>query len=389
MIKTLYILLVFSCATTVATAQTELEDFLRLVEKNNPTLVAFRKKIDAEKVRTSTGLSPDNPAIAYKYMLGNADNGTMHNIAISQSFEFPTVYSNKREAAERERDVLEAEYQRYRRSTLLQAQQAYIETVYLAKQHAQLQQRVHTAEGLQQAWQQKLSAGDATAIELSKISLELSLAQNLLSQNRIAYQQSLSQLQLFSRTAIAIADSYGPVQTMGKDSLLALWQQNDAEKRIAEQHVLWSAAKVQVAKAKRLPSFSLGYENEMAGDITYQGPTIGISIPLWRESNTVAASEAETLYAEAQLAERQYTIGIEVSTQWEQVQQTQQLAEALRAQLRTSDNTDLLEKSLQAGMLSIVEYFNQRSVVYDIQEEILRMEKLYYQQVAALYQVLL
>lgn len=387
--KTRLLLLAFLCATSTAMAQTTLGEFLHLVEENSPTLLALRKKMDAEKALSSTGLTPDDPAIAYKYMAGNADNGTLHSLAISQTFEFPTVYSNKREAAQREQETREAEYQRHRRVVVAEAQQVYIEAVYLAKQGALLQQRVHNADGLYQAWQQKLSAGDATAIELNKIALERSLAQNHSSQNKLAYQQALGRLQWFAGTVVTVADTYTLLHSIARDSLLALWQQHDAEKLIAERRVSWSDANVQVAKAQSLPTFSIGYEGETAAGVTYQGPTVGISIPLWRNNNAVAAAEAEALYAKAQLAERQYTLTMEFAAQWERTEQTRTLLESLREQLRLSDNSALLEKSLQAGMLSIVEYFNQRAIVYDIQEEILHLEKLYYQQQAELYQILL
>lgn len=387
--KTLFILLLLLCVVSTAQAQTELGEFLLLVEKNNSNLIALRKKMEAEKLFARTGLTPDNPAIAYKYMPGNADNGTMHGISISQTIEFPTVYSSKQEVSRKAAAKLEAEYESHRRTVLLEAQQAYIETVYLAIQYEQLQRQASSTESLQQAWQQRLAAGDATAIELNKISLELSLANNRVAQNRIAYQQALAHLQWLSRTPITVVSNYGENGLIGKDSLLAVWQQRDGDKQIAEQYRLWASEKVQLAKAKRLPTFSLGYENEMTAGVTYQGPTIGMSIPLWRDNNTVAASEAEALYAEAQLSERQYTIGIEVAAQWEQVQQTKKLVESLQTQLHISDNTALLEKSLQAGVISVVEYFNQLSVMYDMQEEILRLEKLYYQQRAALYKVFL
>lgn len=387
--KTLVLLLLALCTISTTQAQTELGEFLLLVEKNNPNLIALRKKTDAEKLLAETGLTPDNPTIAYKYMPGNANNGTLHNFTVSQTLEFPTVYSSKRALSGKAVAKLEAEYENHRRAMLLEAQQTYIEAVYLVKQQEQLQQRVRNTESLQQAWQQRLSAGDATAIELNKLSLEVSLVHNRLSQNRIAYQQTLAQLQWFSRTVIAVANTYGADDLIERDSLLAVWQQRDGDKQIAEQYLLWSNEKIQLAKAKRLPSFSFGYENETAAGVTYQGPSVGISIPLWRDNNTVAASEAEALYAEAQLSERQYTIGMEVAAQWERVQQTKKTVDTLQAQLRIADNTALLQKSLSAGVISVVEYFNQLAIMYDMQEEILLLEKLYYQQRAALYKVFL
>lgn len=52
-------------------AQKSADDILIQIEKNNTTLLALRKKADAQKIGNKTGIYLQNPELEFNYLWGN------------------------------------------------------------------------------------------------------------------------------------------------------------------------------------------------------------------------------------------------------------------------------------------------------------------------------
>ena len=70
---------------------------------------------------------------------------------------------------------------------------------------------------------------------------------------------------------------------------------------------------------------------------------------------------------------------------YEQAQTLRQSAESLQAVLRNQNNIELLNKALDAGQISVIEYFTEVSTLYQSRETLLQLEKDYRTATAQIY----
>ena len=129
--KSFNIILLLLTILHYTTGQTDLSVFLEAVEKNNQELVAAQNLRDATQVEVRTNINPENPFVEYGYLPGsNEEMGTKTLFSLSQSFQFPTVYSTKRKIADKQSDVIDEAYNKERKDILLKAKLLYYEYVF-------------------------------------------------------------------------------------------------------------------------------------------------------------------------------------------------------------------------------------------------------------------
>ena len=128
-------------------SQNSVENVLMEVEKNNTTLSAYRKSIDAEKIGNKTGLTPLNPEVEFNYLWGNPTAiGNRTDFSIRQSFDFPTSYSYRNQIAELKNEQAELEYLKQRREILFQARLICVNLAYYNSLHTEISKRLNHAQ---------------------------------------------------------------------------------------------------------------------------------------------------------------------------------------------------------------------------------------------------
>lgn len=97
--KIIYILLPLLVLVVKVNGQITIDSVLVNIAKNNKTIIANNKYWEAKNLEYQTGLNPYNPKVDYDYLIGTPENaGNQTDFAVTQSFDFPTVYV-KKEAA--------------------------------------------------------------------------------------------------------------------------------------------------------------------------------------------------------------------------------------------------------------------------------------------------
>ena len=111
--KKIIITIVSAISVFTVYSQASLDSVLAEIERNNTTLAAYRSNADADKMGNRTGLMPDNPEVAFNYLWGNPDQiGNRTDLAITQSFDFPTAYVYKSQLADMKNEQVEMEYKK-------------------------------------------------------------------------------------------------------------------------------------------------------------------------------------------------------------------------------------------------------------------------------------
>ncbi|MBK7341985.1 MAG: TolC family protein [Saprospiraceae bacterium] len=193
-------------------AQSSLESVLRSVEQQNKSLIATQQFWESRKLEYTTGLTLPNPTIQGQYLFGSpAIAGDQTDLFVVQSFDFPTVYKQRRDLAKAQGSVSSAHIAGLRQEILLETKLVCIDLVYRLKLDSHYHRRFMELQDLLKDFQQKLDEGDATILDLNKAKLQVIERRQLQTENQIDLEKLRTQLvELNGGKAILFADTLYP-----------------------------------------------------------------------------------------------------------------------------------------------------------------------------------
>ncbi|MCE5205035.1 MAG: TolC family protein [Porphyromonadaceae bacterium] len=376
------------CILIPAQAQNEIEKILQDVEANNTTLQALQKQIDVQKLGNKTGIWLPDPEITFEHLWGTPrEIGNQNDFGITQSFDFPTVYGHRNKLAGMENQNLDRLYQSERINILLRAKQIIIKLIYnnaLSKDYAQ---RVENDQIIVDSYQKKFNLGEADAIERNKVYLTLIACANKKEKIDIEREALLNELKsLNGGKKIQYDETNIPLTPLPSnfDEWYATAESKSPALQYLSKKVDISKQQVKVSRAQALPKLSAGYYSERILGEKLQGATIGISIPLWENRNTVKQAKAGILSSESALEDNRNQFYNRLQNLFNQSTGLRDTAQKYRAALSSYSNEPLLKKALDAGEISLLDYLLELEFYYDAFNNMLEAERDYALAVAEL-----
>lgn len=377
-------------ATLSATAQTSIEDVLSSVETNNKELQANRQLITAQKLASKLDNNLPDPSVSYVHQYGNREGmGIQGELVASQSFDFPSVYVQRNKLAKAKGESYDRQGAEVRQQILLQAKEVCLDLVFLNQQKSLLDQRRQNAEQLSALYEMRLKNGDASILETNKINLELLNAKNEARMNEAARVAKLHELAtLNGGVAIHFTDTvYQPVET--PQSFVDLQQEAvPANRQLLALQGEKSAALRQlgVSKSLWLPGFELGYRlNTATGGERFNGFLVGITIPLFSNRNNVKQAKAQSLYTDLQIESTTTTVENELLQLYNQSVALKTSIDEYQSVLKSQNNLALLNKAIQSGQISMIEYFVDVTTLYQSMQNYMQLQNEYQKVMAQLY----
>lgn len=388
--KELYITLLLFSLTTPLLAQSGIDDVLKSIETNNKALQAGQHQNESRKAEARTGNYLSNPTVELNQLWADKNSGGNSNeLAVVQSFDFPTVYFNKNKLSKLKSTVSDYQYAALRQQILLNAQQVCQEIIFLRKQKHLLDKRLKNAERLETLYNQRFASGDANRLELNKIQLEKLNALNASRRNDAALRSQLEQLQAlngglpieFQAIDFNNVSNLPAFDQVEKDYMAA---DPTLKSLIGESES--AQREIKVNRALTLPKFDIGYRRNGGSEGKMNGFRIGMSIPLWENKNTVKQAKAQAEYSALNVEDNTQTLKATLREVYLQIQSLQTTKEEYAKTLATQRNEELLNKALETGQISMIDYFVEITILYDSIQNFLEVEKEYHNLVAQLLQ---
>ena len=387
----LYILGWMLLGTLTTRAQNSIDQVLKSIETNNKSLQANTKMTDAQKLEAQTGKFLANPSVEWEQMWGNRNNpGSEYTLTVKQSLDFPTTYSNKNKLANLKANTIGFQSAAYRLQLLLNAKQTCIEIIYLRKQKSLLDERLANAETMFALYKKRFESGDANQLELNKIQLELLNAQNQSRLNKAALTAAEEQLRNFNGgnpITFDATDYPTGEELINFDQLQAAFMEADPNLKSLTGDQEIANREVKLSRSLTLPKFDVGYKRNAASDhVASNGFMVGVSIPLFENKNTVKKAKAQAEFATASLEDNRLNLKTNLQQLYQQAEALQISRADYAKVLEQQRNIELLNKALNAGQLSVIDYFTELSTIYDSHQSYLDVEKEYHNILAQLYQ---
>jgi outer membrane protein TolC len=379
--KTIIVTIGLFFTSLTINAQTRIQSVLASVEENNTTLKALRETAEAQKLENKTGIFLDNPEIGFNYLWGDPTAiGNRTDFSATQSFDIPTITGMKSRVANGKNKLADWQYKAGRMDILLEAKQYCIELVYYNALKEEWDVRLQHAATIAAGYKERLDRGDASLIEYNKANLNLSTVQGEISRIEVERNALLSQLKrLNGGIDVALTDTQfnGEELPLNFDDWYIQAEEKNPVLAYVKQEIEVGKKQVSVNKAMGLPSFSAGYMSEKVVGQQYQGISLGISIPLWENKNRVKQAKAAVKAAESKQADSRQQFYSQLQTLYKRASGLKATAETYRKSLNTVNNTDLLQKALDAGEISLLEYIVEIGLYYDTVTQALEAEKEY------------
>ncbi|WP_102408601.1 TolC family protein [Parabacteroides bouchesdurhonensis] len=373
-----------------AGAQTSIDEVLRSIETNNKDLQANGQLTTAMKLETKLDNNLPDPSVSYTHQYGNKEGmGIQGELVASQSFDFPTVYAQRSKLSKTKSVALDRQHADFRQQILLQAKTVCLDLVLLNQQKSLSDLRLQNARQLADLYEKRLSTGDANILETNKINLELLNAQNEARMNEAARVAKLQELAtLNGGIAINFTDTvYAPVQDVLSFEDFKVEAMAANPQLLSLQSAQTAALRqINVNKAKGLPGFELGYRlNTATGGERFNGFLVGVSIPLFSNRNNVKQAKAQSLYADLQLESTSYTVESELHQLYNQSTALKTSMDEYSRVLNSQNNLALLNKAIQTGQISMIEYFVDVTTYYQSMQNYMQLQNEYQKVMAQLY----
>jgi len=360
-------------------AQNNVDKVLSQIEKNNTTLSALRKSADAQKVGNKTAIFLKNPEVEFNYLWGNPSAiGNRTDFSIKQSFDFPTAYGYKNQISDIKNEQTELEYRKQQKTVLLQARNICIDLIYTNALKSEYGKRLNHAQNIAKSYKLKFDAGDANVLEYNKAQLNLLNLSNKIELLEIDRTALLSELtRLNGGIAIELADSEIQSQIIPTD--FDQWytqaEQSNPILNWLKQEIQISKKQVSLNKALSLPKVQAGYMSETVVGQQFRGISVGLSIPLWENKNTVKYSKANTIALEAVAADNKVQLYNQLKTLHSKAISLQSNVTEYSSKLQSFNSSDLLKKALDKGEISLIDYIMELSIYYENVNKMLELDR--------------
>ena len=388
--KQFIVITLLASAALSVNGQNSIDAVLRSIEANNKELQANNQLTVSKKLEAKLDNNLPDPSVSYVHQYGNREGmGIQGELVASQSFDFPSVYVQKNKLAKSKAASFDRQGAEFRQQILLQAKEICLDLVLLNQQRALLDQRRQNAEQLAELYAMRLETGDANILETNKIDLELLNAKTEARMNESA---RIAKLQELATLNGGIAIDFTDTTYMSDGDILS-FEELCAE-AVTSNPQLFTLKSEQVAarrqlsvnKSKSLPSFELGYRmNTATGGERFNGFLVGISIPLFSNRNNVKQAKAQALYTDLQLESTTTTVESELHQLYNQSVALKTSMDEYNTVLKSQNSLALLNKAIQTGQISMIEYFVDVTTFYQSMQNYMQLQNEYQKVMAQLY----
>ncbi len=388
-INRLLLIICISAAGTVHTsAQSSVDEILKQIESNNPTLKAAAAQAEVQRLENRSGALPENPEFEFNYLWGADGIGNRRDFRVTQAFDVATLTGMKSRQVAGQNELAALSYKSERLNVLLEAKLACIDLIYYNALKSELDTHLEQALTLVSSFEKRIQAGDASILDLNKAKVHLTTVRGQISQVDVEREALLSTLKSLNggREIVLEERSYALDENLPAD--FEAWYTEASEKNPVLQYVRQEVAvderQLSIDKTAWVPELTVGYMSELTTADKFRGVTVGVNIPLWSNSNKVKQSRAKIVASQSRKAAAEQQFYFDLLSMYNRAVSLKANSELMRASLGETDSRDYLLSAQSKGEISMIEYLVETDQYYEALEQTLSAERDYHQALARL-----
>lgn len=306
-------------------AMASVNDLIRQVLENNQGLVATRLDMESDVMSRRTENNLYDPEVEVEYL---AKEMPSTEVTISETFEWPGVYTARSKALKHRISAMEYLYESKKVETVRDAMLIYVDIVNVNRQIARKRQILNVSDSILNKISATALRSGFTVLDRTRLRLEAFDAKAEIGQLTVHRQVLCDELarlnggKSFENVDLTATEFSSNLLPIG-DYLTAY--SNSAEMKAAVAGTTALNYDIKAASAARLPNIKVGYKFLREDGISSHGGVFGISIPIFSnrgKSKAVrAAAGAQSFsvdytrqYGESKIR-TQYTEVVELASQ--------------------------------------------------------------------------
>lgn len=361
------ILIALCTATTWVHAQT-LDDVLASIATRNMQLRALAADHEATTLERRAENTIGGPSLEYSPFFDNGKTGLgSSELIVSQEFDFPTLYRQRRLQTDLERRVLDSQYAAARTEVLLEARLLCIDIIRTNQLIDMYGQRLADCDTILTLLQRRIDAGDATSLELNKARLTQKAVSQQLAATEADRTALLAQLQtLNGGEPIGFTERTFPECRMEPsfDDFAEAALAANADVAAAEATLTATGHSLAMSRRAWLPSLSVGYRRNTDGPARLNGFMLGAAFPLFSTSPKVKAARARQQAAQQELEATRHEAEETLRSRYNELLRIHAVLDHSDTAL-LQETLSLLSRALQYGQITALEYYTETADIYE------------------------
>lgn len=364
--KIINLLLLITFAAN-AMSQT-IDEVLNTIELNNNDIKAAKALYEAQTMEVKSQNMLGNTSVAYEKMLGTIKTPDQSDkITVTQELDFPSIYAVRSKVNSEKIKKYQYDYEETRRSVLLQAKELCLDLVMLDKQQKLINERLSNIIRIKTLYEKRYESGDVNKLEMNKIILQEMNEKSALAINTNERNRNLKELiKLNAGNEIELEPTEETSPVTLPDFTEYSNEATEADMRIKQSVGEYKIAtgEYKIARNRWLPSLGISYIREIRPADTSNGFEIGVSVPLLNNIRKVKQSKAYKAYTMWQMEKVNTDIKTDINTNYDEARKIWETLNQYDINL-VYENINLLNKSLGARQISMIEYFTEINSLYD------------------------
>lgn len=354
-------------------AQSGLDAVTDSVLAYNTTLKALRAEVTAANAATRADLSPDDTNVEFGYLWGGPRSlGERKDFSVSQSFDMATLTGAKRSWARSRNALTQSRYHARAVEIVVEARQACIDVIYYNATVRLLETKRQNLETMSRLVQKETEYGRRDALALRAAQLELAGIEGELRQSEAERRGALATLErLCGGHSMTLNDTIFPPVAIPQrfEELWSTVLANHPTLAAMSAEVREAEQSVKVARQNRLPRLSVGFMGEYLAGERYQGPTIGLSLPLFGGGRRAKQAIAEQAAAESRRADAEEQVRGFLKEKYERAKALKALAAYYDQALSEADGVEWLGRALHSGRIAMADYLVGHRSLFELRQK--------------------
>ncbi len=362
------------------TSSSTFDDVIQQVAVHNLQLRAARKQLETACLQNHSSLALPDPEVEVACLFGSPRGiGHRGDVSVTQALDWGVLLGRRKELALTADKVAQAQYRTEVQQVLAQADKDFVTIVYYNKLISELTARHNAAQTLLALYERNFENGNTNQLELNKVRLNASTARAELLRTESERATAVKALQTLAGGSLPeVADTIYPMANEALPPLQELQTMlpNTPQRLLAESGVAQSKAAARLARTDGMPTLTVGFQGEYVPSEKYSGLSLGFTLPLWGNSRKrVKSLRAETAARELDRDNVAQTQSYLLEQQYGEATRLMANASQLTADLAGTSNARLLQRSLEEGQISLLDYLLELTFYYSARTAQLEAER--------------
>ncbi len=359
------LLIILMSMLPIAAGANTFDDVLSEVMSNNLTGRAEAARAEAQTEGILGENTLESPEVEFSRVWNTEAGGeNKWSLSVSQSFDWPGVYAARREAARTSRIASQYLVESTLLDLRMEVSTLLIDIIYNAQLIEMQSELVDRMNRMEAYYKKAADAGSETRLDYNKTVLERIAVHRELHSMEAQRETLLASLQALNggKDVTELAKRLGslyPIMPAVENLSAELIKERDPQYAAALASVEAAKSMVKVEKRLRIPGFTLGYEHEVEGTETFNGFSIGLTLPVWGRKHQIKAG---TLEAEAALMDAEMALArrlAEMEGDRRQLASLRTILDEYEPVVNDKANYELLHKALTAGQINFLTFIQE------------------------------